>query len=84
MSGPFKLPGNADGRNRTRPLGHAERPEIRVNDYRRTTSMSAILALITDLSECQRRRELICRFPNSSQFLVTFIGPERGMGLRQN
>ena len=58
----FKLADKADGRYRARPLGFSERPDLRVNDFRRTTSMPVIVVLTSNLSESQRRMRLVRRF----------------------
>ena len=63
----FKLPDKADGRSRDRPSGFSERPNLGVNNFRRTTSMSVIVALIFILSENQRRMRLVRSFLRTKQ-----------------
>ena len=62
-----KLSDKADGRSIARPLGLSERPDLGVNDFRRTTSMSVIVVLISNLSESQRRKGLVRRFPQAAE-----------------
>jgi hypothetical protein len=54
----FKQSDKADGRSSSRPSGHSEKQDLCVNNFRRTTSMSVIVALTSSFSECQRRKDL--------------------------
>ena len=60
----LKRSDKADGRYRARPSGLSERMDLGVSDFRQTTSMSVIAALISNRSESQRRKGLVHRFPN--------------------
>ncbi len=59
----FKLSDKADGRSSGRPLGLSEKPDPCVNNSRRATSMSVIVALISSLSESQRRKGACSHLP---------------------
>ena len=47
----FKRPDKAVGLASARPSGLSERPWLSVNDFRQTTSMAVIVALIPDRSD---------------------------------
>ena len=69
----FKRSDKADGRYRARPSGLSERVDLGVSDFRQTTSLSAIAALISNRSKNQRRKGLVHRFPNKTCLLAMLV-----------